>query len=127
LYQKIDAVLHHKQESDYSALLLIDLDHFKDINDTLGHHVGDRLLKMIGPRLAQELQGEEFTLARLGGDEFAVFLPKVRSVQQSMVYAHRILDCLALEFDLGVFSTQISASVGVALAPLHSDDTASLL
>lgn len=127
LYNKIDAVLHNQKSTDYSALLLVDLDRFKDINDTLGHHVGDRLLKMIGPRLAQELQGEQFILARLGGDEFAVFLPKVRSVQQSMVYAHRILDCLALEFDLDVFSTQISASVGVALAPLHSEDTASLL
>lgn len=126
LYQQMDASLKNAR-GRMAALLLIDLDHFKDINDTLGHDVGDSLLQMIGPRLQSELQQDTHMLARLGGDEFAVFLPAIKNVAQAQDYARRLMNALSIEFDLDVFSTQISASIGIALVPEHGEDARSLL
>ncbi|MES2674166.1 MAG: EAL domain-containing protein [Pseudomonadota bacterium] len=109
------------------ALLFIDLDRFKEINDTLGHQVGDHLLRLIGPRIASELSEIKHTIARMGGDEFAIFLPDIQHQTQTLVVAHRILDALRLEFDLEVFCAEISASIGVALAPIQAADVSTLM
>jgi diguanylate cyclase (GGDEF)-like protein len=109
------------------ALLFIDLDRFKEINDTLGHQVGDHLLRLIGPRIASELSEIKHTIARMGGDEFAIFLPDIQHQTQALVVAHRILDALRLEFDLEVFCAEISASIGVVLAPLQAADVSTLM
>lgn len=109
------------------ALLLIDLDRFKEINDTLGHQVGDRLLQLIGPRIKSEMSDIEGTVARMGGDEFAIFLPRVRHQQHAIVFAHCILDALRLEFDLEVFCAEISASIGIALAPAQASNVSELV
>lgn len=127
LYNVIDKAIAKQVPGLRAALLLIDLDRFKEINDTLGHNVGDRLLQMIGPRLQSEMTDEKGMIARLGGDEFAVFLPQVKSVQQAVVFAHRLLDSLSLEFDLDVFCTLMSASIGIALAPDHGNNSEALL
>src|SRR5690606_204302 len=78
LYREIDHWIHHREEGHLCALMLIDLDRFKEINDTLGHQVGDRLLQLIGPRLETEMSEMPGLIARLGGDEFAIFLPRIR-------------------------------------------------
>lgn len=109
------------------ALLFIDLDRFKEINDTLGHQVGDHLLQLIGPRIASELSEIKHTIARMGGDEFAIFLPDIQHQTQALVVAHRILDALRLEFDLEVFCAEISASIGVVLAPIQAADVSTLM
>jgi diguanylate cyclase (GGDEF)-like protein len=122
LYLDMEECFTQRSGDQISALLLIDLDRFKEINDTLGHNVGDRLLQMVGPRLAAEMAEVPGTVARLGGDEFAVFLPRIRSTHQAVVFGHRLLDALAQEFDLDGFCTQMSASIGIAVAPHQAQD-----
>lgn len=122
LYADMEECFAQRSADQISALLLIDLDRFKEINDTLGHNVGDHLLQLIGPRLANEMSEVPGTVARLGGDEFAVFLPRIRSTHQAVVFGHRLLDALAQEFDLDGFTTQISASIGIAISPQQAQD-----
>lgn len=127
LYLDMQACFEQRSADQISALLLIDLDRFKEINDTLGHNVGDHLLRLIGPRLASEMSEVPGTVARLGGDEFAVFLPRIRSAHQAVVFGHRVLDALAQEFDLDGFTTQISASIGIAISPQQAQDHHALM
>ena len=127
LYLDMEECFAQRTSDQISALLLIDLDRFKEINDTLGHNVGDRLLQMVGPRLAAEMAEVPGTVARLGGDEFAVFLPRIRSTHQAVVFGHRLLDALAQEFDLDGFCTQMSASIGIAVSPHQAQDFHALM
>lgn len=122
LYVDMEACFEQRSAEQISALLLIDLDRFKEINDTLGHNVGDQLLTLIGPRLANEMAEVPGTVARLGGDEFAVFLPRIRSTHQAVVFGHRLLDALSQDFDLEGFTTQVSASIGIAISPQQAHD-----
>lgn len=122
LYLDMEACFQQRSAEQISALLLIDLDRFKEINDTLGHNVGDQLLTLIGPRLANEMSEVPGTVARLGGDEFAVFLPRIRSTHQAVVFGHRLLDAISQEFDLDGFTTQVSASIGIAISPQQAQD-----
>ena len=98
------------------ALLMIDLDHFKMINDSLGHNVGDRLLKVVAARL-QELFGPGITLARLGGDEFAVLAESCPQLVQAAALAQRILDALKEPFGIDRHELFINASIGISLFP----------
>jgi diguanylate cyclase (GGDEF)-like protein len=126
IYQEIE-LFYAKGGDSLGALLFIDLDRFKEINDTLGHQVGDRLLQLIGPRIASEMSEVKGTVARMGGDEFAIFLPSIRNQQHAVVFAHCILDALRLEFDLEVFCAEISASIGIVLAPTQASDVNELM
>ncbi len=107
------------------AVLLLDLDHFKDVNDSLGHHTGDELLRMVGRRLF-DASGHEHLLARLGGDEFAVLATGVGAAEAESI-ADRICASFREPFVLGPARLSIDASVGVALAPDHSRDADELL
>lgn len=127
LYREMEQCLHQRRPDQLSALLLIDLDRFKEINDTLGHHVGDLLLRLIGPRLQTELTDLPGTLARLGGDEFALFLPEVSNRRQALVLGHRVLDALRNEFDVDGYSTEISASIGISLCPEQAQDVSTMM
>ncbi|MCR4540385.1 EAL domain-containing protein [Pseudomonas sp. 18.1.10] len=98
------------------ALLLLDLDHFKIINDSLGHNVGDQLLKLVGERL-KALFGPGVTLARLGGDEFAVLAESCPQVVQAAGLAQRMLDAMKQPFIFDGHQLFISASVGISLFP----------
>ena len=98
------------------ALLMIDLDQFKMINDSLGHNVGDRLLKAVAARL-RELFGPGVTLARLGGDEFAVLVEDCAQLVQAAGHAQRILDGLKEAFVIDGGQLFINASVGISLFP----------
>ena len=108
------------------ALFLLDLDRFKEINDTLGHQVGDALLQLVGERLAGVVRPED-TVARLGGDEFAILVTDVRHIQQSEDVAERVRAALAEPFRHDGMSFEIEASIGVALHPDHGHDFETLL
>jgi diguanylate cyclase (GGDEF)-like protein len=108
------------------AVLLIDLDRFKEINDTLGHSYGDELLCQVGPRLESVLR-EGDTLARLGGDEFAVLLPAVAGVDEAQAVAERLREALHRRFEVQGVALDLEASVGIALSPWHGTDVEELL
>ncbi len=107
------------------ALLLIDLDGFKELNDTLGHHAGDQVLRQIGPRLKHILRAGD-TLARLGGDEFAVVLAPGDEATASAA-GLRLRAALERSFEVGDIRVHIDASVGIALFPEHARDALGLL
>jgi diguanylate cyclase (GGDEF)-like protein len=108
------------------AMLLIDLDRFKEINDTLGHSYGDRLLCQVGPRLQSVLR-EGDTVARLGGDEFAVLLPLVNGIGEAERVAERLRESLHRPFDVDGLALDVEASIGIVVSPWHGTDTEALL
>jgi diguanylate cyclase (GGDEF)-like protein len=108
------------------ALLLIDLDRFKEINDTLGHTYGDKLLRQVGPRLESALRDGD-TVARLGGDEFAVLLPSVDGEAEARAVAERLSQALHSAFDVDGVVLDVEASIGIVLSPWHGTDTEDLL
>lgn len=109
------------------ALLLIDLDRFKEINDALGHHYGDVLLKKVAPRIKPLLSPYRAFLARLGGDEFAVLMPSLQNKKEAVLLANSIMAQLREPFDLGHLNVEIAGSVGVSFYPEHGKDTSTLL
>lgn len=113
------------RQSQSFALLFLDLDNFKQVNDTLGHDVGDELLREIGRRLFQAVR-ESDTVARLGGDEFVVLLQGVRSELAAATGAEKLLSALADPIMVGEHSLQASVSIGIALAPADGNDASTL-
>ena len=109
-----------------TGLLLIDLDRFKEINDTLGHHVGDQLLVQIGPRLSGVLRAGD-TVARLGGDEFAVLLPEVGTLEAALRIADELQTALAGSFAVVGVDLDVEASIGVVLSREHGHHPAELM
>ncbi len=107
------------------ALLLIDLDRFKEINDALGHQVGDRLLQLVGQRLDKILRGSD-TVARLGGDEFAIVLSNAGS-DQAIQVAEKIVSVINDVFHVENQNLYVGVSIGVALFPEHGDDVSTLI
>ena len=119
------AVTRARRSGAMVAILMMDLDRFKEINDTLGHHFGDDLLKEIGHRLLDLLPDSD-TVARLGGDEFAVTF-YVKEASQAAEVATRIRTALETPFVLGSVSIEVAASMGIALCPQHADDAETLM
>ncbi|SDD14749.1 diguanylate cyclase/phosphodiesterase [Geodermatophilus telluris] len=108
-----------------AALLLLDLDGFKEVNDSLGHGAGDELLRQVGPRLAPVLQPGE-VLARLGGDEFAVLLPGT-DLETAALRAGVVDGLLREPFPVGGIRLHVGVSIGVSTAPVPADDVQELL
>lgn len=113
------------RQNTYLSLLVMDLDRFKDINDTLGHHVGDLVLQQVGARLQQILRPSD-TVARLGGDEFAVLLPVTDATYANHV-AQKIILALKKVFELGRHSLYVGGSLGIAVYPEHGQDAETLI
>ena len=114
-----------RREHKNITLLMIDLDRFKDINDTLGHHVGDNVLKEVGNRLIDTLRQID-TVARLGGDEYAVLLPDT-DIAAAEIIAKKILVALENVFVIDELNLFIKASVGLAEYPSHGKDASTLV
>lgn len=108
------------------AVMTLDLDGFKAVNDSHGHDAGDRLLKSVASRLAESIRGCD-TVARVGGDEFVVLCPAIESPRVGTMVADRMLESLKLPIDCGPQAVTIGASIGIAFYPLHGMDEASLL
>ncbi len=116
-----------KRDKTCLALMFIDLDEFKPINDSLGHHVGDLLLKEVARRLLDCLRRESDTVGRLGGDEFVVILPDMETLADATRVAEKILEALARPCELAGRSVGVSASIGIAAYPEHGADDKQLL
>ncbi len=108
------------------ALMLLDLDRFKEVNDALGHPIGDRLLCHVGPRLRETLGARPHLLCRLGGDEFAVLLPDVLP-GEAVEIARTLQRAMATPFDVDGMALQIGASIGIACSPEHGNNSHELL
>jgi diguanylate cyclase (GGDEF)-like protein len=121
---EIEGLLRARREADQlSALLFIDLDQFKQVNDTLGHPCGDQLLCAVAGRLRDMLRPEDF-VARFGGDEFVVFQQSIRSAEDAAILARRIVDHLSERYKIDNHLVEIGASVGIAMtSPGISADT----
>ncbi|MGA8416775.1 MAG: EAL domain-containing protein [Candidatus Dormiibacterota bacterium] len=109
-----------------TAVLMIDLDRFKEINDSLGHHVGDDVLRQLGPRLTAAV-GSTATVARLGGDEFGLILSPLVNTAEATGAAERVREALRQPFQLEGMSLRVDASIGIALAPDHGTTPESVL
>lgn len=118
LGQALAQARRHRQQV---AILCIDLDRFKEVNDTLGHAAGDRLLKLASRRLAASLRDSD-TLARLGGDEFALIMTNLREGRLAAECAQRIVDALSASFDVDGNEVVIGASVGIALSEPNAEN-----
>ena len=118
LQQAIAAAQRHKE---HLALMFLDLDKFKPVNDTYGHGVGDLLLKEVAQRIQNCLRDSD-TAARLGGDEFVVLLPTIEAQQDAGKVGEKILHALNQPFELAGHSLQISSSIGIAVYPEHGKD-----
>ncbi|WP_434704112.1 EAL domain-containing protein [Pseudomonas sp. Z1-12] len=121
------AALNSQQENGgQGAVLFLDLDRFKHINDSLGHPVGDLLLKGIAVRLREQLRDID-TVARLGGDEFIILLPGLQQPSDAEHIAQKLLNCFTAPFQAGEHEFFISASIGTSLYPQDGCDVATLV
>ncbi len=120
------AVLQAKRNDAGLALMFIDLDRFKLVNDTLGHTIGDKLLQQAAQRLKACLRSGD-TLARLGGDEFTAVLPELGDRQYAVQIAEKFLACLRLPFELAGQSLHISASIGIVMYPGDGESSDELI
>ncbi|MDX2273526.1 MAG: diguanylate cyclase [Cyanobacteriota bacterium] len=120
------ALSHPTGSNEMVAVLFLDLDRFKVINDTLGHSVGDALLKRVGERLSQCVRSGD-TIARWGGDEFTLLLPQLTSVEQVSRLAERILEALNTPMACEDHELTVTCSIGIAIYPQHGQDSQTLL
>jgi diguanylate cyclase (GGDEF)-like protein len=120
------AVAHVRSHLGMACVMLIDLDHFKEVNDTLGHHQGDHLLREVARILRASLRDGD-TVARLGGDEFAVLLTDCRSIDEANTVAAKMLDELRQPILVDEVTLAVGASIGIACYPLHGDDVETLI
>jgi diguanylate cyclase (GGDEF)-like protein len=127
LYDRLQqAILAAQRENQSVALLTMDLDRFKEINNTLGHQSGDLLLQQIGPRLRGILRQSD-TVARLGGDEFAVLLPSGTCAEHATEVARKIMKAMEHPFTIGDLQLDVEASIGIAVFPDHGTDVDTLI
>jgi len=123
---RIDQAVDQSEDDDNVALLAIDLDNFKAINDTYGHQAGDALLNQVAKRIRQAIRGKDWA-ARLGGDEFVVVSHNVTNPVDACLMAARLVTCLSRPFQIGGLELNCSASIGVACAPAHARNARSLM
>ena len=114
--EEVEKCLGNVRRGESFAVLCLDLDHFKNINDTLGHPVGDTLLQVVATRLRDCLR-ETDIVARLGGDEFAIVQVETEQPVSATALAQRILDVMGAPFEIDGHQVVIGTSVGIAIAP----------
>ncbi len=120
------AVVRTMRSGNTGALFFLDLDRFKNVNDNLGHHVGDDLLKQVSERLLVVCRASD-TLARLGGDEFTLVIEGLEDTSQLALIAEKILKAFKDPFQLGSYKLDISVSIGVSVFPQDSSDVNELI
>jgi diguanylate cyclase (GGDEF)-like protein len=122
----LQTLMRHRSTDRPVAVLLMDLDRFKEVNDALGHDIGDDLLRLVGPRVSACLRPNDL-LARLGGDEFAIVLTERADVDGARLVAERIVRALGKPFQLPEIALHVGASIGIAVFPDHAQGAHALL
>ena len=127
LFDSLERAIETARAADsIVALMVMDLDRFKEVNDTFGHHFGDALLKQVAFRVQNQLHDAD-VVARLGGDEFAIVLPKAADTSEVTATARRVLNTLEQPFVIEGQVLEVGASIGIALFPEHGLDARTLL
>ena len=133
------SIAHAKRKQQSLAILFLDVDNFKKVNDTLGHHAGDLLLQKVSERLTKVLRGDDYVsrgralehqdkiLARLGGDEFIILLTDIQDSHAAGAVAQRLVDTLARPISVSEQECHVSASIGITLYPSDGIDTNELI
>lgn len=117
---------HAQRNKQKLAVMLLDLDYFKDVNDKLGHSVGDKLLQLVGRRLAGLLRKSD-VVARMGGDEFLLLLPEIARVENVVKVANKILEVIRKPFVFNSHELDITTSIGIAVFPNDGEDPSTLV
>ena len=125
-YQLSDAIIKAKANSHLLAVMFVDLNQFKKINDSLGHKTGDALLKQVVQRLKQGVRGED-VIARWGNDEFTMLLPKIQHQNEATAVANRILSAFKSPFTIKKKTIYVTVGIGIAAYPEHGKDAETLL
>jgi diguanylate cyclase (GGDEF)-like protein/PAS domain S-box-containing protein len=121
------AIADAKRSKSMLAVLFLDLDKFKPVNDEFGHNIGDLLLKAVAVRLLQCAERESDTVARVGGDEFVVLLSHIQEKQDAITVAEKILQAIRQPFSVQNHHLSIGTSIGIAIYPEHADNLDTLL
>jgi len=121
-----EAVAHARRHDKNTAFLFLDMDNFKQVNDSLGHDVGDGLLKVMAARLRASVRGDDF-VARIGGDEFCVLLQDIAEPREAAAVAQKLLTELAKPCQVGEHEVSAGASIGIACVPQDGDDVGALM
>lgn len=121
------ALAQVRRENAKLALMFLDLDKFKPVNDNLGHAVGDLLLREVAYRLQSCLKRETDTVARLGGDEFVILLSRIDEEQEASAIAEKVVDVISLPFEIEHHTLHISTSIGIAIYPGNGMDVKALM
>jgi diguanylate cyclase (GGDEF)-like protein len=121
-----EGIVASRATGESVALMIVDLDHFKELNDTLGHDAGDQLLRQVGERLNAVLRASD-TAARLGGDEFGVLLSDSSDGANAELVAEKILKAIAQPFPIKTVGLRVTASIGIALFPEHAENEEQLM
>ena len=120
------AIAHAKRSRDQLAVMFMDVDHFKNLNDSLGHHMGDIFLHQLSTQLTQIIRTED-TVSRMGGDEFTILLTQISSEADAASIASKILTLFKTPFSLGGHNIHLGASIGIALYPNDGKNTDTLI
>jgi diguanylate cyclase (GGDEF)-like protein/PAS domain S-box-containing protein len=121
-----EAVAHARRHDKTAAFLFLDMDNFKQVNDGLGHEVGDELLKLMASRLRASVRGDDF-VARIGGDEFCVLLQDIAEPREAAAVAQKLLLELGKPYRVGVHDVHSGASIGIACVPQDGDEVGTLM
>ncbi len=121
-----DSLAEKRSAEDGLIVMIFDLDHFKEINDTLGHQSGDQVLRLLAERLRAAMRDSD-TVARLGGDEFGVLAPGTADSDTALQLAARVQRAMERPFVVGGLTLQIEASIGIAVSPEHGEDVETLI
>jgi diguanylate cyclase (GGDEF)-like protein len=125
-HERLAEAVARSRRRELSAVLFLDLDRFKAVNDTLGHPAGDDLLKQVTERLLRQVR-ETDTVARLGGDEFAIVQTAIRSAEDATVFAGRVIEAVSAPYQLGDQQASIGTSIGIAVIPDDAEDADQIL
>ena len=120
------AITYAQRSNTLIAILFIDLDHFKKINDTLGHHLGDKLLQQVANHLKNCVR-ESDSVARLGGDEFVICLSNLFKGSDASIVAKHILDVLTMPFQIEAHELHVTCSIGICIYPTDGMDEPTLM